>query len=354
MNARMATSRISWLCAALLVVGCGTTTSGGGGAFVADATSDLSISFGGKDATAGKDTGAAKDAAKTDTLVDAGADDTALDDAAVLDDATDFFDPDIAGTDVTAPTDTGVKDVGGKDTTVKDTATDTGVKDTGGVDGNGTCGNGTCDSGETCQTCAVDCACTPCNPLTSVGCAKSQQCYVTNTGLTCGGFGTVADGGLCTNLNDCAVGSMCIGGLCRKICATAGSKGPSCSGAATCEELVTSSGSVGYNLGACFAPDNCNLTTSVGCATGFACMPGTTAKQCVKAGKVGLDGACTSIADCDVGFLCLNNGATSGTCKKRCLTTDASTCPSGLSCGGITIGDPPVLVGENFGVCDKP
>ena len=64
---------------------------------------------------------------------------------------------------------------------------------------------------------------------------------------------------------------------------------------------------------------------------------------------------CTSSAsDCAVGFLCLNNGATSGTCKKRCNTTDATTCPAGLTCGTITIGSPPVLVGENFGVCDKP
>lgn len=344
---------------------CGTTSGGSGGVGgLPDVVSDLSLSFGGKDTTA-KDTGAAKDTAlgkdvavddagaleDTTPLDDTGPDDTGLDD-------TGFFDEDIAVTDIkdtAAP-----KDTVSKDTTTADIAKDTGTKDTGSkdtatVDTSGTCGNGSCDSGETCETCAVDCTCKPCNPLTSTGCTASQQCYVTTNGLQCGGFGKVADGGSCQYLNDCAKGSMCVGSICRKVCATvSGVPGLDCSAPATCEELASGSTPLGYNLGACFAPDNCNLVTSSGCPSGLACMPTATGKQCTPAGKVGLDGACTSVADCAIGFLCLNNGQPTGTCKQRCDTTVPGTCPSGTTCGTITIGNPPVLVGENFGVCDKP
>ncbi len=321
-----------------LLAGCGSTTAAGGGVLAPDVVADLSLSFGTKDTAAGKDAAAGADASALEvSVLDDAATDNGGTDAATVDDtspgdATDFFDPDVA--------DTGAKDTGGQDASTADVS--------------GTCGNGTCGAGETCQNCAVDCPCTPCNPLTSVGCKTAQQCYATDTGLQCGGAGTVADGGVCKYLNDCTLGSMCVGGLCRKVCATVGSSGPACDAAATCEELGTATGAIGYNLGACFAPDNCSLITSSGCPTGFACLPGTSGKQCTQAGTVGLDGVCASASDCAVGFLCLNNGATSGTCKKRCNTTDATTCPAGLTCGTITIGSPPVLVGENFGVCDKP
>ncbi len=351
--------RARWLCAALWIAGCSTTTAGGGGSAVADVAPDLAItSFGNKDTAAGKDiatfkdTGAgAADAIAGDdaALDDTGADDVALDDSGP-DDATDLTDQDTGIVDV--PDITTPKDTVAKDTVAKDTGTDTGGKDTSTADVGATCGNGTCGAGETCENCAVDCPCKPCNPLTSVGCTTSQQCYVATAGLQCGGFGTVADGGPCKYLNDCALGSMCVGAICRKVCATAGTS-LGCTAPAVCEELANGTTSLGYNLGACFAPENCNLVTSVGCPTGQACLPSSNGKQCAPAGKVGLDGACKSVSDCDIGFLCLN-GATTSTCKKRCNTTDATTCPSGLACGPITIGSPPVSVGENFGVCDKP
>ena len=338
-----------WLWGALAVAGCGSTTSGGGGGFAPDVAADLSLSFGGKDAATGKDSAKGNDAASTSDL---GSDDAAVpDDIAVddtgLEDATDSSDQDVLASDV--------KDtVTPKDTVAKDTvAKDTGSKDISTADVSTTCGNGTCGAGETCENCAVDCPCTPCNPLTSTGCKATQQCYVATGGLQCGGFGKVAEGGTCQYLNDCALGSMCVGGICRKICATAGTS-MGCSAPADCQELADSTGPLGYNLGACFAPDNCNLITSSGCPSGQACFPASNGKQCGTAGKVGLDGVCKSVSDCAAGFLCLNNGATSGTCKKRCDTTDASTCPTPLTCGTVTIGDPPALIGENFGVCDTP
>ena len=344
------------LLVAALAAGCGTATGGGGGGGAAgqDVAPDLALSFGGPEAPAATDTGG-------------GGGDTAALEVAIVDDSGSGSDDavtDAPGSDVVSVDDTQTPDIPGffDDTAVADSGTkDSGTKDSGApkdtggstADVSGTCGNGSCGAGETCQNCAVDCPCTPCNPLTSAGCKSGQQCYVTDTGLQCGGAGAVTDGTPCKFLNDCSLGSMCVGGLCRTICATAGTS-LGCSAPATCEELGTATGAIGYNLGACFAPDNCNLITSSGCPTGFACMPGSSGKQCTQAGTVGLDGACTSVADCAIGFLCLNNGATSGTCKKRCNTTDATTCPSGLTCGGITIGSPPVLVGENFGVCDKP
>ncbi len=361
MNFGIRWTRVWALCAAYALTGCGSTTgAGAAGGVVQDVAPDLSLSFGSKDAAAGKDTTAVKDlvAAEDAAQMD---DSAGTDEDAVVDDAPQVDDAAATDEDVNVA-DTGVADVKdtstAKDTVVKDTGTpkDTGTgKDTSTADVSGTCGNGTCDAGETCENCAVDCTCKPCNPLTSSGCTASQQCYVNGANLQCGGFGTVADGGTCKYLNDCALGSMCVGSICRKVCATAGSLPKlSCTLPAVCEELGSGSVPLGYNLGACFAPDNCNLITSSGCAVGLACFPASNGKQCSPAGAVGLDGVCKTVSDCAAGFLCLNNSAGAATCKKRCNTTDASTCPSGLTCNTITIGTPPVLVGENFGVCDVP
>ncbi len=346
MNVGNGWARIGGMLLIWAAVGCSTTTAGGGGASSPDVVADMSsITFGNKDIQVGKDNGATADTTMADDTGadDAFVDDSGVDDSGPLDDATDATDQDVAIVDTGMP-----KDTGGKDTVAKDT----GSKDTSTADVSGTCGNGTCDAGESCENCAVDCTCKPCNPLTSVGCTASQQCYLGTSGLQCGGFGTVVDGGTCKYLNDCGLGSLCVGAICRKVCATAGSS-LGCTLPAICEELGSGTTSLGYNLGACFAPDNCNLITSSGCPTGQACLPASNGKQCSPAGTVGLDGACQSVSDCDVGYLCLNS-STTGTCKKRCNTTDASTCPTGLTCGTVTIGSPPVLIGENFGVCDKP
>jgi hypothetical protein len=345
MNPTRFLQRCLWLGAAWLFVACGTTTGGGGGAAAPDVVPDLgAINFGKKDVflgtqdmTATSDTGSGE----ADAV-----DDTAPDDA-VLEDSGLFEDVPVVD----------VKDVGvPKDTVAKDAvATDTGTsKDTSTADVASTCGNGTCGAGETCENCAVDCPCTPCNPLTSTGCQSGEQCYLDSTGLSCAPYGTVADGGTCKYVNDCGLGSICAGvGTCHPLCATAGSS-LTCSGTATCIPLTQSGGvPVGYNLGVCIPPDNCNYITNSGCTSGDACFPTSNGKQCAPAGKVGVGGACSSLNDCSAGYLCTGT-STASTCKKRCDTTDSSTCPGGQTCGAVVTGTPAVPIGENFGVCSKP
>jgi hypothetical protein len=72
------------------------------------------------------------------------------------------------------------------------------------------CGDGTCDSGETCTTCAGDCAC-----------GSQQQCTAGVCVKTCGnGICEAGFGELCSNCSDCACGSgnVCSDGICVAGC----------------------------------------------------------------------------------------------------------------------------------------
>lgn len=338
MNRRIVVLASCFLCA------CSTTSGGSGGVSGSpDVSTDIFGKFTGGDSTSGSK--------------DSGSGDSGGSDGAVVDTGEDSGSEDI-GSD---PIDSG----GGSDVSVTDSGKDGKVTKDGGaetaigdssdasIDVPASCGNGTCESGEACANCALDCACKPCNPLSNKGCASDQQCYTDGKSLQCLPFGKAGDGGACTNLNDCQKGFLCISSVCRQVCETTGKNSSfACVGSAYCDTLMNSSGEIGFNLGACFPADNCNLVSSGGCAAGKMCLPGDKGSVCVTAGKGGLDATCASYLDCGADYLCTSDG-TSASCLQRCDTTNAKSCPSGLTCTGATSGTPPKADADNLGVCAK-
>ena len=87
-----------------------------------------------------------------------------------------------------------------------------------------------------------------CQVLEQSGCATGQGCYPANVSGVCSTAGPKGPGDSCTQPNDCARGSTCVGtstgGTCFSFCSTAGGT-PSCSstdrGGTTCNPLTGTS-----------------------------------------------------------------------------------------------------------------
>lgn len=100
------------------------------------------------------------------------------------------------------------------------------------------------------------------------------------------------------------------------------------------------------------ATQPCDIATQCGCGAtqacdlNFATLMGTACRGVFSPGREG--NACTSVADCDRGFVCLGNGAGASSCKKYCATNADCAQPRGqcvidLQSGGSPIpGAPPV------------
>lgn len=221
------------------------------------------------------------------------------------------------------------------------------------------CGDGKCDvATENCQTCPGDCGACPgqCSPLTSSGCPSGQQCYPqANANPVCSKPGSVALGQPCIGLADCALGMLCISGVCGKVCDTSGTT-PAylCKAPAECAGISVGGKTLPYNVGFCIGGDTCNLVTNVGCASTLACTPVNDGKACVKAGTGGNGAACTSDEDCLATHLCvaqIQGGPTK--CFKKCVYPSGSpSCPSPTSCIAITTGSPPKSAPDSLGICN--
>lgn len=197
------------------------------------------------------------------------------------------------------------------------------------------CGNQTCDANETCVNCAADCgACPPplCDVLSSKGCEANQQCYPDGKANLCYAAGMVAPGELCKAFNDCAVGALCVAGLCRQVCDFTGKNALGlCKPGVPCEKLVFSAaGDVGQNLGACKPAEKCDPLLNTGCAGGQNCAPYGWFKSCLPVGT-GQDGqACSGPSGCGLGLLCVAQGVGGGICRKPCNTNGgAPACNTG-------------------------
>ncbi len=220
------------------------------------------------------------------------------------------------------------------------------------------CGDGTCTGGvETCTSCPADCGACPsvCNPLTSASCKANEQCYVNSKGvLACAAPGTLTKGAGCKYLADCAKGMLCVDSACRPVCDAKGSPPVvACSAAgATCVELVSASGPIGYNLGACIGGDGCNLLTN-GCPTGLMCVPFATDKACVTAGTIAVGGDCTApSALCKADGVCIDDATgTTKHCLQKCGADGGAPKCTTKTCGSLSIGDPPKSAPDNLGAC---
>ncbi len=220
------------------------------------------------------------------------------------------------------------------------------------------CGDGKCDAAtENCQSCPGDCGACPgqCSPLTSSGCSAGKQCYPVATPPVCEVPGTVALGKPCKALADCEFGTLCISGICGKICDTSGTTmAYLCTKPAECAGLQIGGKPVAYNVGVCVGGDVCNLVSNAGCAAGMSCSVFNDGKACIVPGTGGTGAVCVSTDDCLATHLCVTDTLGKKTCSKKCdAVTKLPSCGVGLVCSGLSMGTPPKSAPDNLGACLK-
>lgn len=217
--------------------------------------------------------------------------------------------------------------------------TDTGpLPDTGPVVDGG--GGGMCPAGA-------------CDLITNVGCEAGEGCYFVTTmegvppSPMCIAAGTIPEGGMCPNANDCQEGHVCIledgpdnPGTCREVCC--GGSTASCTNpGASCLGLAGADGA-GY----CSVPDGCGIIDQSGCEPSEMCIvvSGDGSSSCVpSAPGGGMQDAPCDDSPCAGGFLCLGPEGGPSFCRRACNPMDAM-CPAETTCANIT-GFPATLGG---------
>jgi len=182
------------------------------------------------------------------------------------------------------------------------------------------CGDNACNGTETQATCCEDCGCP-----TGQNCGTDHACHAA-------GAGTTAPGGACTQDSDCAgTGAKCskylTGGYCLIPC-TAG--GTACPSGSFCLQFSSTSS---YCVeGQCQNDSDCSRQNEgYICDVDHSCW--SYAYVVVNPSGSAVGAACTDDAGCQSG-LCLTDdyGYTGGYCTAQCVTTLASSCPTGSTC----------------------
>lgn len=242
------------------------------------------------------------------------------------------------------------------------------------------CGNGTCEIGESCTSCAKDCPCAPkcgdkscdkatedcqkcpadcgtcpgqCNPITHSGCPSGQQCYPVTTGPpVCSSPGTLTKGKLCNALADCALGLLCISGVCGSVCdSTGATAGYTCTAPSACSQLQSNGVPIGFNLGVCLGGAICHLVTNSGCGTAMACITFGSGKACIKPGSGASGATCQGSDDCIASYVCVTDAGNKKTCVLKCnAATLIPKCSSG-ACQTLSSGNPPKSAPDDLGGC---
>jgi len=221
------------------------------------------------------------------------------------------------------------------------------------------CGDKTCDKAtETCQTCPGDCGTCPgeCNPITMAGCPSGQQCYPVVIGKpVCAPPGALAVGKPCNALADCALGALCISGVCSAVCdPTGATPNVPCNAPASCGQLSSGSKPLAQTIGVCTGGSTCNLATNAGCSTSLACVSAGlngTGKACVKPGTGGSNAVCAGSLDCLATHICVNDPFNKKTCVQKCTTlAPVPKCLTG-KCEPLSSGTPPKSLPDGLGGC---
>lgn len=172
-----------------------------------------------------------------------------------------------------------------------------------------------------------------CNFQTGEGCAANMTCAPSATnGKTpqCEAAGTNAVGTACTAWTDCARGSICAGGFCRKICCGADWTG--CPEGEHClrkfEVQLASGPPVDTGALLCFPVNTCSAIDPASCAAierGTTCQIAdlTGATACMPEGTGSLFEACSRARPCKGGFTCV-----SGACRRLCKAVQGGGEPS--------------------------
>jgi hypothetical protein len=159
----------------------------------------------------------------------------------------------------------------------------------------------------------------------------------------------------CTGQGQCAAGTICLGGgaqdICIKFCAT----DADCPGSICALQLSDGMGGAIPNEMLCGT--NCDITTNAGCnVAGTGCQIAIeqggamrTFTFCTTAGTGGKGAACTTSANCQAKFDCINNG-TSTICLQYCYV-NAPTCATCVPLTNSTTMMPIYIGANQVGVC---
>lgn len=83
----------------------------------------------------------------------------------------------------------------------------------------------------------------------------------------------------------------------------------------------------------------CGVVPQCGCEGTKACHEGPIGQfSCYEAGTSKTNAACTEPGDCAAGWTCEKSSWGDGLCKPYCLTSESSTCPSGVCAGSGDVG----------------
>lgn len=215
-----------------------------------------------------------------------------------------------------------------------------------------------------------NCVNQPCDILTQCGCPAASACDVDTQDLdgpACRQLvgGASPEGGPCSNLSQCAGGTVCLGGFCKKYCSSntdCGAPRGQCvidiQNAATMTAIpnvppVCSSNCDPTSIaaGGCSgtAP-RCSIFTQTHMGQMF------TIADCLAVTTAGGNGAsCKNGANgddhlCAADFMCITqDGGTSFQCRHACKPPANTGCPGGTTCNSFT--QPLVLAGTTIGVC---
>lgn len=153
---------------------------------------------------------------------------------------------------------------------------------------------------------------TSCNLLGQETCGTGKACYPKGGATSCEWQGVVPEGGECSYQNDCAEGTTCVEGECRRLCDTKNEGWFACGKVCDLGSYSILSGQEG--VGVCATP-HCTPHMD-DCGDGKTCQVGST-MTCGVPGVAEEGESCTSPEACSAGLACTDEGK-GGTCRPLC------------------------------------
>lgn len=187
-------------------------------------------------------------------------------------------------------------------------------------------------------TCTPPAAGGECDTFPPCGCSGSYACSVDPaTQLTkCIVPGAIAPYDACATTSECAAGSACFLGTCKRFC----EETSDClSTAGMCIKI----GAPGIEV----CTKKCKLENPLAdCGSGLTCIYVTSGyTDCAKPGNGDGQVGCTSPLQCKLGYGC----SAAGACRKNCrIGYAAQDCPSGKTCDQVA---GPTIDGFTYGLC---
>lgn len=181
-----------------------------------------------------------------------------------------------------------------------------------------------------------------CEPTSPGTCGGGRTCFVGCFGsegaalCTMGGTRKAGEG--CTTNADCEPGTQCLGFGCGSMCARHCRGDADCAGGRCNRALPCMGQATGFQTCSQTCDPRGNART--GCAPELACLffaGDLVTCECPGSGRTAEEGAaCTGVADCRPGLICVgaSAGSTARVCRPVCKLSDGD-CPAGRTCAPL-------------------